>query len=254
MYVRRRLEVRRADRLGNTIRRVGDEKHRHCVDAAERDADIAVHAGRGVADARPVGAERDRREAVLLAGGNRDPRQQLSRADGREVHAEEELLRRHLVLGTTGGCDRHARPDRDHERRQVVRRVVRADVAADRAAVPHLDVGDRGADLAEDRPRLRLRRGHELGVGRHRADRERPVTGELDPAQLLESVQVDEHVGRRRARLHHVDDRLAAGERTRAVVGREQLQGLRHRPRFRVLHLAQQHRGDPIPRYDTGSA
>ena len=41
-------------------------------------------------------------------------------------------------------------------------------------------------------------------------------------AQLLEVVQVDEDVGRRRARLHHVDQRLAAGERARAVVRREQ--------------------------------
>ena len=111
----------------------------------------------GVADAGPVGAERHRREAVLLAGRNRDPRQQLARPDRGEIDAEEELLRRHLPLAAGAG-DRHPRADRDHQRRQVVRRVVRADVAADRAAVAHLDVRDGGADLAEDRPGLRLRR------------------------------------------------------------------------------------------------
>ena len=88
---------------------------------------------------------------------------------------------------------------------------------------------------------------HELGVGRHRADRERPVAGELDPAQLLEPVQVDEHVGRGRARLHDVDQRLPAGERAGAVVRGEQLQSLRDRPRLCVFDLAQQHRSDPIP-------
>ena len=38
---------------------------------------------------------------------------------------------------------------------QVVRRMVRADVAADRAAVAHLHVGDLGADLADVQVRNR---------------------------------------------------------------------------------------------------
>ena len=72
-----------------------------------------------------------------------------------------------------------------------------------------------------------------------------PSAGELDPAQLGEAVDVDEHVGGRRAGLHDVDQRLAAGERAGAVVRGEQLESLRHGLRLRVLDLAQQHAGDP---------
>ena len=249
--VERRREVRRPHGVRHSLRRVGRDDQRHRVDAAERDAHGAVHRGGGVGDARPVGAERDRGEAVLLAGRDGDPRQQLARPGRGQVDAEEELLRGNFALAAGAG-DRHPRADRDHQRRQVVRRVVRADVAADRAAIPHLHVGDRRADLAEDRPRLRLRRGHELGVRRHRADRQRPVGCELDPAQLVEPVEVDEHVGRRRARLHDVDQRLPAGERAGAVVRREQLQRFRHGPRFGVFDLAQQHESDPIERRECG--
>jgi hypothetical protein len=77
----------------------------------------------------------------------------------------------------------------------VVRRVVRADVAADRAPVPDLDVSDLGADLAEDRARTRLGRAHDVRVGRHRPDREGSVGGELDALQVVEPVQIDEEVG-----------------------------------------------------------
>jgi hypothetical protein len=103
----------------------------------------------------------------------------------------------------------------------MVRRVVRADVAADRAAVPDLDVGDLRADLAENRPGARLARGHDLRVGGHRADLERAVGPELDPFQLLECAEVDQRVRRARARLHHVDQRLSTRERACAVVLRE---------------------------------
>ena len=61
------------------------------------------------------------------------------------------------------------------------------------------------------------------------------------PLQLLEPVQVDEHVGRGGARLHDVDQRLAAGERARAVVRREERERLGDGRRLRVLDLAQQH-------------
>ena len=58
---------------------------------------------------------------------------------------------------------------------------------------------------------------------------ERPVAGELDPLQLVEPVQVDEHVRRGGARLHDVDQRLAAGERAGAVVRREDRERLGRR-------------------------
>src|SRR5205823_1180621 len=101
--VRWRHEARRADGVRDSVRRFGGDEHRHSVDAAERDADRAVDAGCGVADARPIGAEGDRREAGLLAGGNADARQELSRPDRGEVDAEEELLRGHFALSAGSG-------------------------------------------------------------------------------------------------------------------------------------------------------
>ena len=85
-------------------------------------------------------------------------------------------------------------------------------------------------------------------VGRHRADLERAVGAELDPLQLRDPVQVDEHVGRRGARLHHVDQGLAAGQGARAVVLRENPECLLERVRLRVPHLAQQHGGNRMRR------
>ncbi len=123
----------------------------------------------------------------------------------------------------------------------MVRRVVRAEVPADRAAVADLDVGDRRADLAEDRPGAGLGGCEQLGVGGHRADRQRPVGGEVDALELGEPVQVDEPVGRGRARLHHVDERLSAGERAGAGVLREQAHRLVDGRGAGVRDLPQQH-------------
>ena len=63
----------------------------------------------------------------------------------------------------------------------MVRRVVRADVAADGAAVANLNISNLVADFAEDRARAGLGRVDDLGIRRHRADLERAVRAELDP-------------------------------------------------------------------------
>ena len=131
----------------------------------------------------------------------------------------------------------------------MVRRIGDAHVPADRAAVPHLDVRDRGRDLGEDRPGdLDLGGRDELRVRHHRADLEQAVGGEADRAQLLEVGEVDQHVGRRRARLHDVHERLTAGERTRSFVRSEQRDRFLHGRRPRVLDLAEKHGVDSIPR------
>jgi hypothetical protein len=57
----------------------------------------------------------------------------------------------------------------------MVRWVIRADVAADGAAVADLHIGDLIADLAENRARPCLRRVDDVGVGGHRPELERPV-------------------------------------------------------------------------------
>jgi hypothetical protein len=109
----------------------------------------------------------------------------------------------------------------------VVRRVAHTHVAADRPAIPHLDVRDRPRHLREDRPRdVDLGGALQLGARDHGADLEHAVRGEPDLAQLVEIGEVDEHLGCSRPLLHHVDQRLASRERASPLVGRE------HRDRF----------------------
>ena len=177
-----------------------------------------------------------------LDAGHVDLREQLALADGGHVHAEEELVGGDRSLAALP-ADREGRVERDEERREVVRRIAHADVPADRPAVPHLDVGDRRRHLREDRPRhVDLGRGLQLRVRDHRADLEHPVGGEADRRAARRDRRG------RRARpataarcLHHVDERLPAGERARAVVRREHRDRLLDRGRACVLDLAQEH-------------
>ncbi len=215
-----------------------DDGHR--VDTTERDRHAAVHRCGRARDAGSVGAERHCGETVATTGGHRDLRQHLARPDRRQVNTEKEVGCRHGALATCPG-NRHLRTERRHQRRQVVRGVARAEVAADRAAIANLHVGDLRADLTDDRPRPRFARFDELGVRRHGADLERSVGAELDALQLLDRGQVDERIGRARARLHHVDQGLAAGEGACTVVGRQQLDRFPKRSRPRISDLTKKH-------------
>src|SRR5438093_4701800 len=123
----------------------------------------------------------------------------------------------------------------------MIRRVVRADVAADGAAVANLDVGDLIADLAENRARARLCGVDDVGVGRHRTELERPVGTELDATQLTDVCQVDEDVRRGRTRLHHVDQSLATGECTSTVICAKKAHGFLNARGTSVLDLPQEH-------------
>ena len=246
VHVRRRLEPRVRDGFADArlVRGGRSDQDRHGVDAAERDPRLAAGEARsGVRDAGAVAADRDRGEAVggLRGGGDGDGEEQLALADDGQVDAEEELLRRHGSLAVRA-ANRHRGAERDEQRRQVVGRVVRADVAADRAPVAHLDVRDLRGHLGEDRPRdLDLGRRHDLRVRRHRAQLER-VARDRDRPQVFEPAQVDEDVRRGRARLHHADERLAAGEGARAFVRRQEPNGLVHRRRPHIFDLTQEHR------------
>ena len=245
--VRWRVEVRRLEGLADAvlITTRGGKQDGNSVDATERNSHrVAGQAGGRTCKTGSVASDRDRREAVggVRGGGHRDREQELALADDGHVDTEEELLRGDGSLARLA-ADRHRRAERDEQRRQVIRRVVRADVAADRAAVAHLDVGDLRRHLGQDRPRdVDLGRAHDLGVGRHRAQLQR-VAGDRDRAQLVEPVQVDEHVRRGCAGLHHVDERLAAGERPGSLVRAEQLNRLCHRGRTRIFDLAEKHVG-----------
>src|SRR2546422_6156997 len=119
----------------------------------------------------------------------------------------------------------------------MVRRVVRADVAPDRAPVANLNVGDLVADLAQNWARTRLRGLDDVGVGRHRTELERAVGAELDATQLTDVREVDEDVRRGGTRLHDVDQCLAPGECTSTVVGAEKAQGFLNARGTSVLDL-----------------
>ena len=79
--------------------------------------------------------------------------------------------------------------------------------------------------------------------GGHRAELER-VAADADRAQIVEPVQVDEHVRRCRTGLHHVHERLAAGECASAFVRCQEPDRLVDRSRPRILDFTEKHRGD----------
>ena len=139
-------------------------------------------------------------------------------------------------------------PSADEERRQVVGRVVDADVAADRAAVLHLAVGDRGGDLGQDRPGGRdLGRAHELAVGRpSRRARAIRRPRRRDRAELARDRPGRRARRARRPVLHDVDERLSARQGTRAVVRSEEANRLLDALGAGVLDLSQQHAFDHI--------
>ena len=125
----------------------------------------------------------------------------------------------------------------------MVRRVVGADVPADRPAVADLHVGDLRSDLADDRAGARLGALDQVGDRGHRADVEAAVDAELDPPQILERGEIDDRLGRGGARLHDVDERLSAREDAGALVRREKLERLRQRGRSGVSDLCRKHEG-----------
>ena len=203
---------------------------------ADRGGDVD-DPGALLAERRPRPSRRPRRPQ------RRDghARQHLARRDGGQVDALEELVGVDRALGLER-ADRHRRAGRRHQRRQVIGRVVDAEVAADGAAVPHLDVGDRERDLGQDRARGAHRVGaDQLVVGDHRADARARRRAGLDRAQLVDPVQVDDQLRRRDPCLHHVDEALPAGERAGVLARREQPHGLVHGLRPRVFDLPQQH-------------
>ena len=178
--VGRRIELRAGarprERRRSSVRCHVDE-HGDRVDAAERDPRPAVprHAAALTmhVPSRPI-VTASKPSAAVRGGGIEIESSSSPGADRGHVDAEEELV----------GRDRRARrprrgsstrAERNEQRRKVVRRVARADVAADRSAVPHLDVGDRAGDLGEDRPRGPDFREARSRVGRHRADLEPAV-------------------------------------------------------------------------------
>jgi hypothetical protein len=129
-------------------------------------------------------------EPVARAARGRDGylREELALPHRGHVDADEELVRGDRALARLP-ADREGRVEREKERRQVVRRVCDADVAADRATVPYLHVADRRATSARIGARLDLGGADELRVGDHGADLEQAVRGEADRARSSRSAR-----------------------------------------------------------------
>ena len=189
-------------------------------------------------EARSLDAEGHGREAVGATGRDGDLRQDFADPDGRHVDAEEELQSRDAALAARAR-DRHLRAERSHQRGQVVRRVARTEVPADRPAVPHLHVGDLRAHRADDRPRARFTGLDELGVCRHGANLERSVGAQLNAFQLFDRREIDQRIRRAGACFHDVDQRLPAREGC-AVIGGEQLDRFSKRSRPRISDLTEE--------------
>ena len=73
-----------------------------------------------------------------------------------------------------------------------------------------------------------------------------PSAERRDLPELGQIGQVDEHLGRRGTRFHHVDERLSARQSTRAVVRSEEANRLFDASGAGVLDLSQQHAFDHI--------
>ena len=160
----------------------------------------------------------------------------------RDEHAGEELCRGDRPLAARPARDELG-VEREHDRREVGRRVAVRDRTADRAAVAHLRVADPGGGLPDQRAVLREHRiAHELCVPRERADRD-PVAVVADVAQLVEPADVDEQRRTREAQAHERNERVPAGEELRVLVAAEQRDRLVDAPRALVLESG----GDHVP-------
>ena len=172
--VGRRVEVGAAHggahRVG--VGRVGLQQHRaRRRRSRSRRARRRSGCAADVDDAGALDAERDRGEAVLLAGRHRDLREQLAGADGRHVDAEEEVVGR--------------APRARRRRRRSSSAPASATISGGRwlvgsfeqmlpPSVPRFRTWT-SAICAQTSPRIGRARAsgstHQLGVGRHRADR-----------------------------------------------------------------------------------
>ena len=102
---------------------------------------------------------------------------------------------------------------------EVTGRVGVGQRAAERAAVPHLRVGDRRGRLREQRRVLRHQRVvQHLVVGGHRADHD-GVAVVADAAQLGDPADVDDRRRVGQPQPQHRDQRLAAGEDLAVLAG-----------------------------------
>ena len=136
--------------------------------------------------------------------------------------------------------------ERQHHRRHVVAGITVRDIAADRAAVTHLGIGDLQRRLAQDRhSRGQQLRRDDLGLRGHGADPDRPARL-FDSLEPGDRTQIDQVRGVGEPQLHHGDQAVPAREQATfvAMLG-QQRHDLGERGRPMVLECARYHRRLP---------
>ena len=133
-----------------------------------------------------------------------------------EIGALVEFARRDAAFAAfahdvIGGAKAH------HHRRHVVAGIAVGDVAAERAEIAHLRIGDLQRGFAQDRNfRAQQVGADQLMLGRHRADDDIVAVG-ADAFELGDAGEIDEMRRRREPQLHHRDEAVAAGKRAAVV-------------------------------------
>src|SRR5512142_118579 len=218
----RGLGPRRADRGASDVRETA-ARRRHLPRGVEHDVDGGARDGE-VAD---LPLELQVRAAALRRGlGDADLGEDLVRLERRRERIDEELVDGDHALALRGARD-HARAERQHRRRVVVRGVGVREVAAHRREVAHERIGDDRHGVGEDRVARPDRRVLlELAFASERADAQLAVL--LHVRESVDAVDVDESAWLREPELHERDERLAAGEDLRlATALREELERVR---------------------------
>ena len=153
--------------------------------------------------------------------GNRDRGQDFAGLKSREIGALIEFGSRD-VAGAGGAFEPVARAERHHQRRHVVAGIAIGDIAADRAHVAHLRIGDQKRRLMQDGQRFGdVVRRQQLMLGGHRADHN-AVAVAADTLQRGDAMQIDQMFGAGEPKLHHRDQAVAASKRTGLLAQRRQ--------------------------------
>ena len=170
---------------------------RRRADVGQRDRDVldrvAVHAQRDGGGRGGEVADLALQLGVAIAGPRRGHRNadlghDFVRLHQRVVGADEETVGRNDALARRR-TQHERRAQRQHQRRMVVARIAVRDVAADRALVAHLRIGDQPRALDQQRALvLQQLRPDQLVLGRHRADANRAALL-ADALQLRESCR-----------------------------------------------------------------
>ena len=197
-----RSQQRRFVQIGEADRATGDLAARHRQHDRRRRggvvADLALEFFVGVA-------------VTSRRRGNRDEGKDFAGLEGCEIGALIEFRSRD-VARPRRSFEPVACAQRHHQRRHVIAGIAIGDVAADRAHVTHLRIGDQKRGFVQDRQRFcHLVRRQQLVLGGHGADHD-VVAVAADALEPRNAVQIDQMLRCGQPKLHHRDQTMATGK------------------------------------------